>query len=61
MADGRLVVSSLYDWYRVDFGGDAAGVIRHLRQYARPPRAATLDGITDIADDRYDWALNDAH
>ena len=60
VADGRLVVSSLYDWYQADFGGDATGVIHHLRQYARPPLAAALDGVMDIADDRYDWSLNDA-
>jgi hypothetical protein len=59
-ADGRLVVSSLYDWYRADFGGDEAGVIGHLRRYASPPLATALDGLTSIADDRYDWSLNDA-
>jgi len=57
---GRLTVSSLYVWYQVDFGGDEAGVIRHLRRYAAPSLAAALEGITEIADDRYDWALNSA-
>ena len=55
---GRLVVSSIYDWFGEDFGGEA-GVIAHLRRYAAPPLAAALAGITRIADDRYDWRLND--
>ncbi|MFQ5755472.1 MAG: DUF547 domain-containing protein [Acidiferrobacterales bacterium] len=57
--NGRLVVSSLYRWYKEDFGGNDEGVIRHLRQYARPPLAASLRDIKKISNDRYDWGLND--
>ncbi len=57
---GRLVVSSIYDWFMEDFGGDDSAVIAHLRRYADPPLLARLDGIESIADDAYDWALNDA-
>ncbi|MFQ5783796.1 MAG: DUF547 domain-containing protein [Alphaproteobacteria bacterium] len=56
----RLTVSSLYRWYREDFGGSDAGVIAHLRAYADPDLKAALDGVERIADDDYDWALNDA-
>lgn len=56
---GRLVVSSIFDWYKADFGGTDAGVIAHLRRYATGPLAAALDGVSAIADDRYDWALNE--
>lgn len=56
--NGRLVISSIYDWYKVDFGGTDAGVIAHLRQYATGPLAAALGGVTGIASDRYDWNLN---
>ena len=59
IAAGRLTVSSIYVWYKADFGGDDSGVIAHLRRYARPPLAAALAGVTAIADDRYDWRLND--
>ena len=55
-----LMVSSLYDWYKDDFGGDNARIIEHLRAYAGPVAAAALDSATRIVDDRYDWALNDA-
>lgn len=58
--DGRLVVSSIYHWFKEDFGGTDAGVIAHLRQYAAPPLAERLAGIRSIHDHDYDWALNDA-
>lgn len=54
MTSNGLVVSSIFDWYKVDFGGNDAGVIAHLAQYGGPT------GATRIYDDRYDWALNDA-
>jgi hypothetical protein len=60
VADGRLIVSSIYDWFEVDFGGSAAGVIAHLRQYAEAPLKAALEGVTAIADHDYDWAVNAA-
>ena len=34
--DGKLHVSSIYVWFVDDFGGDDAGVIRHLMAYAEP-------------------------
>ena len=55
-----LVVSSLYEWYTDDFGGDDDGVIAHLLYYADGDLAAALEGAANIADHRYDWALNDA-
>ncbi|MBO1078326.1 DUF547 domain-containing protein [Roseomonas haemaphysalidis] len=59
--NGRLTVSSIYIWYKADFGGTDAGVIAHLRRYAEPAKAATLDGITRIGGDAYDWSLNGAN
>jgi hypothetical protein len=57
---GRLIVSSLYEWYQEDFGDSDEGVIHHLRRYANPELVAQLSEVKRIADDRYDWALNDA-
>ena len=59
LPDGRLRVSSIYKWFREDFGGDDAGVIAHLWRFAAPPLHAALANITRVADDAYDWALND--
>ncbi len=59
LENGKLTVASIYEWFKDDFGGDDAGVIAHVKRYAAPPLARQLGGITTIADDRYDWALND--
>jgi hypothetical protein len=58
-ADGSLQVSSIYHWFKVDFGGTDAGVIAHLKQYAEPALRAKLDATTTIGGHAYDWALND--
>ncbi len=55
---GRLVVSSIYEWFKADFGGDDAGVIAHLKRYATPELRARLATVDRIADDRYDWSIN---
>ncbi|MCG8590201.1 MAG: hypothetical protein MJE66_12990 [Proteobacteria bacterium] len=56
-SDG-LVVSSIYSWFQVDFGGTDAGVIAHLRRYAEPALARQLADLREIEDDEYDWTLN---
>lgn len=56
----RLYVSSIYEWFRQDFGGSDAGVIEHLRRYAEPDLKRKLEAVSRIAGDQYDWSLNDA-
>ena len=56
---GGLVVSSIYRWFREDFGDSTAGVLDHLRRNAAPALAARLEGLASIADHAYDWRLND--
>lgn len=60
LPDGRLRVSSIYAWFREDFGGSEQGVLAHLRRHAAPALAARLAGAAGIAEDGYDWSLNDA-
>ena len=55
--DGKLLVSSIYDWYKEDFGDTDAGVLAHLKKYAAPDLVALLDRY-DSFDDGYDWTLN---
>lgn len=59
VADGDVTVSSIYSWFEDDFGGNEVGVLAHIRRYAAPALASALDGIESIADDAYDWSLND--
>ncbi len=56
---GRVTVSSIYEWFKEDFGGSDPGVIEHIQQYASPRLASALDGTNRISDDYYDWSLND--
>lgn len=56
--DGEVIVSSLYIWFRPDFGGSDAGVMAHLKRYAGPTLKAKLGDRDTIADHRYDWGLN---
>jgi hypothetical protein len=55
----RIVISSIYVWYKADFGGSDQGVLDHLRRYAAPALARKLAGISSITDHTYDWRLND--
>lgn len=58
---GKLVVSSIYKWFVADFGGDDAGILAHLLQYAAPAKRVELARFKSLGgnSDRYDWALND--
>jgi len=58
--DGGLRVSSIYRWFREDFGNSDQGVIEHLRRYANADLAPRLASVTRVAEDAYDWSLNDA-
>lgn len=55
-----LILSSIYKWYREDFGADEAAVLSHLNGYAAPPLRAVLGRRPAIAGYAYDWDLNEA-
>jgi hypothetical protein len=55
---GKLTVSSIYVWFKEDFGGNDEGVIAHFRKYAAPELAKKLEGSPTIASNDYDWSLN---
>jgi len=55
-----LAVSSIYKWFRDDFGGDEADVIAHLKTHAAPALRARIEADPRIRTYRYDWSLNDA-
>lgn len=57
-AGGRVVVSSIYRWFREDFGDSDAGVIAHLLRHAEPRLATALRARNRIDGDDYDWAIN---
>lgn len=57
---GQIVASSIYSWFKEDFGGSDGGVLAHARKYASPALAEKLNSATSIGDHQYDWGLNDA-
>lgn len=58
--EGRSVVaSSIYDWFKEDFGGTDQGVIRHAQNYTDPALAKRLTAAKSIGSFEYDWSLND--
>ncbi|MDW7774602.1 MAG: hypothetical protein SCH71_17100, partial [Desulfobulbaceae bacterium] len=59
MVNGKLLVSSIYKWFQVDFGGSEEGVIQHLRQYAEEDLAESLRTYSKGLRDDYDWSLNE--
>jgi len=54
-----LVVSSIFKWFKEDFGGSKANVLKHIRQHANPELAAAIDGGATISGYDYDWSLNE--
>ena len=57
--NGTLQVSTIYKWFREDFGGSNEGVIDHLLEYAEPELAIQIQAKRRITKHEYDWDLND--
>lgn len=53
-----LRLSSIYNWFAEDFGGEA-GLVPHLLRHAAPLLAERIRANPRIAGYGYDWALND--
>ena len=53
-----VVISSIYNWFVIDFGDSEEGVLRHLLQYAEPDLKAQLQSFDGSFDYEYDWDLN---
>lgn len=55
--NNRLTVSSIYHWYRDEFGDSNEGVLSHLREYAEPELVEQLERFSKYRHE-YDWSLN---
>jgi hypothetical protein len=51
-----LILSSIYDWYQVDFGSDSTQVLEHINKY----RQNSFVGEFRRIKYEYDWTLNEA-
>ena len=57
-SNGKLIVSKIYIWYQIDFGGSDVGVIAHLKKYAEPKLRSQLNQVSHISGSEYNWNLN---
>jgi len=55
----RLQVSSIYAWFREDFGDSDAGIKQHLEKYLATTKAEKLKIIKLRIKYQYDWDLNE--
>ena len=55
----KLKVSSIYDWFKDDFGGSKSATLDHYRKYAGPELRAALDTGAAIDGYDYNWDLNE--
>ena len=58
LAGGKLILSSIYDWFQVDFGATDATVLAHLKRYAAPVLVEELKGYKGTISYQYSWDLN---
>lgn len=54
-----LKVSSIFNWFKEDFGGSKSETLKHFRQYAGPELLSALDAGAQIDDYGYNWDLNE--
>lgn len=55
----RLVLSSIYNWFQDDFGGNEESVKKHLSRYANRSPALELKKFRGSIKYQYDWTLNE--
>ena len=57
--DGKkLVLSSIYGWFKEDFGGSEKGILEHLLTYADDQLMERLRDYRGRIKNEYDWSLN---
>ncbi|SEA70398.1 Protein of unknown function, DUF547 [Desulfuromusa kysingii] len=54
-----LQLSSIYDWFLVDFGGSKEALFSHLEQFATPVLASKLKTYRGTISYQYNWDLNE--
>lgn len=54
-----LKVSSIFKWFKEDFGGNEQNILKHIREHANTELVAAIDKGARITDYGYDWSLND--
>ena len=58
VTENGLVLSSIYEWFAVDFGEDEAALRAHLVSYASGELKEQITATPSIREYVYDWSLN---
>lgn len=56
---GTLILSSIYDWFQIDFGGSKTTLFTHLEKFAAPALANKLKKYQGTISYQYSWDLNE--
>jgi hypothetical protein len=54
----KLVVSSIYVWFKDDFGGNVEGLMEHWLKYAEKGLSESLKAYSGGLEHDYNWSLN---
>ncbi len=57
-SNGKLMLSSLFDWYKTDFGGTDSSVLTFISKFNTTENAAQLQAYSGKIEYQYDWNLN---
>jgi len=58
-SSGKPRISSIYVWFKEDFGGSEEGIILHLKKYLTPEKLEELVSAQKKMSHHYDWDLNE--
>ncbi|KPK00051.1 MAG: hypothetical protein AMJ60_02875 [Desulfobacterales bacterium SG8_35] len=58
-ASNRLQVSSIYFWFKEDFGDSEKGIIEHLKKYLSPENLEKIKAVSAKMSHQYNWDLNE--
>ena len=59
LKNGRLTISSIYDWFKEDFGATREALMQHWLKYAEKNLADVLKDYSGGLSHAYDWSLNE--
>lgn len=54
----KLVLTSLFDWYSIDFGSNTKAILTYITKYANDQTKAKLNNYKTISY-TYNWNLNE--
>ena len=57
--DEKLVLSKIFDWYLVDFGGSTDNLLKHILEYSEPQFSHMIKHYKGKFEYDYNWQLNE--